>query len=115
VNSDKANIDKSHLVNEFPISRPSQAGFLFYPQSEFRESLLLHSNSGAKLLIACRKSQGPSGDAGDNLLVHHLPALRARSLSAQARQKLTFAPDKNPPGSNWFARNLTVTAGQMPK
>jgi len=38
-------------------------------------------------------------------LDHHLPSLRARSLSAHERQKLTFALDKNPPGSMFSGSN----------
>jgi len=33
----------------------------------FSDKNPVNSNSGAKLLIAARKSQGPSGDACDNL------------------------------------------------
>ena len=45
------------------------------------ELIFLFTYFGSNLLIAGRKSQGPSGYATGNFGVHHLPALRARSLS----------------------------------
>ena len=40
---------------------------------------LLHSNYGAKVLIAARKSQGPSGCCGIMYPEQQPPALRVRS------------------------------------
>ena len=47
---------KKHKFNS-PCSRPHLTSFFITP-SEVWECLMLHSNSGAKLLIAARKSQG---------------------------------------------------------
>ena len=41
---------------------------------------------------------------------------RSDGAWAKSKAETRHSPiDKNPPGSIWFARNLTVTAGQMPK
>ena len=87
----------------------------------FLESFLLHSNYRANLLIASRKSKGPSGAWYDTfwhsasrhfVLVQFLPSVIEQSRNE--RQKLTFALDRIRLAQFSKLINLTVTASQMP-
>jgi hypothetical protein len=71
-------------------------------------------------LIAARKRQGALVAAANYSLSSNqshfvLGQLFPSDFLLLTGKNQTFTLDKNPPGSIWSARNLTVTARQMPK